>query len=178
MSTRLIETMGELARVRCQKVALTGLELEDTGQLLRHFSGTSCSDELVRGSTSRSSGNPFFVTQIAHLQSSDRGRILDNVRAVLQRRLSRLSQTAIQLLTVGSVMGREFDFRIAAAIVQPAHDRELLSALDEGLERLIVEPLPVAGENWYRFRHALVRDWCTRVSRRAAAPIGTPLFWS
>src|SRR4030095_250932 len=51
-----------------------------------------------------------------------------------------------------------FDFRIAAAIVQPAHDRDLLSALDEALERLIVEPLPGAGENWYRFRHALVRD--------------------
>ena len=48
--------------------------------------------------------------------------IPDNVRAVLQRRLSRLSEATIQLLTVGSVMGREFDFRIAAAIVQPARD--------------------------------------------------------
>jgi DNA-binding CsgD family transcriptional regulator/tetratricopeptide (TPR) repeat protein len=158
MSTRLIETMGELARVGLQKVALTGLGLEETGQLLRHLSGNSCSDELVHQIHVRTSGNPFFVTEVAHLQSSDRDVIPDNVRAVLQRRLRRLSETAIQLLTVGSVMGREFDFRIAGAILQPARDRDLLSALDEALERLIVEPLPAVGENWYRFRHALVRD--------------------
>src|SRR5262245_33841728 len=157
ISTRLIETMGELARLGLQKVAVMGLGLEETGQLLRHLSGKSCSDNLVREVHARTSGNPFFVTEVAHLQSSDRDVIPDNVRAVLQRRLSRLSDATIQLLTVGSVMGREFDFRIAAAIVQPAHDRDLLSALDEALESLIVEPLPAAGENWYRFRHALVR---------------------
>ena len=126
--------------------------------MLAHLSGNSCSDDLVRQVHARTSGNPFFVTEVAHLQSSDRDVIPDNVRAVLQRRLSRLSEATIQLLTVGSVMGREFDFRIAAAIVQPARDRDLLSALDEALERLIVEPMPAAGESWYRFRHALVRD--------------------
>jgi DNA-binding CsgD family transcriptional regulator/tetratricopeptide (TPR) repeat protein len=55
-------------------------------------------------------------------------------------------------------MGREFDFQIAEAIVQPGRDADLLAALDEALERLIVEPMPAAGESWYRFRHALVRD--------------------
>jgi DNA-binding CsgD family transcriptional regulator len=157
-STRLRETMGELARVGLQKVALTGLGLEETGQLLRHVSGQRCSDELVRQVHARTSGNPFFVTEVAHLQTSHCDVIPDNVRAVLQRRLSRLTETASQLLTVASVMGREFDFRIATAIVQPAHDGDLLSALEEALERLIIEPMPAAGENWYRFRHALVRD--------------------
>ena len=158
MSPRLLQTMGELARVGLQKVALTGLGLEETGQLLAHVSGNSCSDQLVRQVHARTSGNPFFVTEVAHLQSSDPDLIPETVRAVLHRRLSRLSESTIQLLTVGSVMGREFDFRIAAAIVQPARDADLLSALDEALERLIVEPMPPAGESWYRFRHALVRD--------------------
>ena len=158
MSRRLMETMGELARVGLQKMTLTGLGLTATGQLLTHLVGKGCSDDLVRQVHARTSGNPFFVTEIAHFQSSDRDVIPDNVRAVLQRRLSRLSEAAIQLLTVGSVMGREFDFRIAAAIVQPASDLDLLSALDEALERLLVEPVPAAGESWYRFRHALVRD--------------------
>jgi DNA-binding CsgD family transcriptional regulator/tetratricopeptide (TPR) repeat protein len=158
VSKGLMETIGELARVGLQKVVLTGLALNETAQLLTHLSGTSCPDELVRHVHARTSGNPFFVTEIAHLQSSDRDAIPDNARAVLQRRLSRLSEATIQLLTVGSVMGREFDLRIAAAIVQPAWDPDLLSALDEALERLIVEPMPAAGENWYRFRHELVRD--------------------
>jgi DNA-binding CsgD family transcriptional regulator/tetratricopeptide (TPR) repeat protein len=158
VSRSLIETMGELARVGLQKVVLEGLGLSATGQLLAHLAGKGCSDDFVREVHARTSGNPFFVTEVAHLQSSDRDVIPDNVRAVLQRRLSRLSEATTQLLTIGSVMGREFDFRIAAAIVRPARDTDLLPALDEALERLIVEPMPAGGESWYRFRHALVRD--------------------
>ena len=158
ISKRLLETMGELARVGLQKMVLTGLGLSATGQLLADLVGRGCSDRLVSHVHARTSGNPFFVTEVAHLQSSDRDVIPDNVRAVLQRRLSRLSEATIQLLTVGSVLGREFDFRIAAAIVQSAPDLDLLSALDDALERLFVEPMPGAGESWYRFRHALVRE--------------------
>ena len=158
VSRPLVQTMGELARVGLQKIVLTGLELSATGQLVAHLVGKDCSDDLVREVHARTSGNPFFVTEVVHLQSSDREVIPENVRAVLQRRLSRLSEATIQLLTAGSVMGREFDFRIAAAIVPPARDRDLLSALDEALERLFVEPMPGAGESWYRFRHSLVRD--------------------
>ena len=108
VSRPLMETMGELARVGLQKMVLTGLGLSATGQLLAHLVGRGCSDDLVREVHARTSGNPFFVTEVAHLQSSDRDVIPDNVRAVLQRRLSRLSEATIQLLTVGSVMGREF----------------------------------------------------------------------
>jgi DNA-binding CsgD family transcriptional regulator/tetratricopeptide (TPR) repeat protein len=158
VSRRLLETMGELARVGLQKVVLEGLGLTATGQLLAHLAGKGCGDDFVREVHARTSGNPFFVTEVAHLQSSDRDVIPDNVRAVLHRRLSRLSEATIQLLTVGSVLGREFDFRIAAAIVQRDRDLDPLSSLDEALERLIIEPIPAAGESWYRFRHALVRD--------------------
>ena len=108
MSRRLMETMGELARVGLQKVVLEGLGLTATGQLLAHLAGKGCSDDFVREVHARTSGNPFFVTEVAHLQSSDRDVIPDNVRAVLQRRLSRLSEATTQLLTIGSVMGREF----------------------------------------------------------------------
>jgi DNA-binding CsgD family transcriptional regulator/tetratricopeptide (TPR) repeat protein len=158
MSKHLMETMGELARVGLQKLTLTGLGLSATGQLVAHLNGSGCTDDLVRQVHARTNGNPFFVTEVVQLQSSDRDAIPENVRAVLQRRLCRLSETTIQLLTVGSVMGREFDFRIAEAIIQPVRDGDLLSALDEALERLFVEPMPGAGDGWYRFRHALVRD--------------------
>lgn len=158
MSKRLMETMGELARVGLERMVLTGLGLSATGRLLAHLVGKGCSADFVREVHARTSGNPFFVTEVAHLQASDRDVIPDNVRAILQRRLSRMSEATNQLLTIGSVMGREFDFRIAAAIVPPAPGLDPLSALDEALERLLVEPVPAAGESWYRFRHALVRD--------------------
>ena len=153
-----METMGELARVGLQKVVLTGLGLSATGQLLAHLAGKGCSDDFVRQVHARTSGNPFFVTEVAQLQPSDPDVVPENVRAVVRQRVSRLSEPTIHLLTVSSVMGPEFDFRIVAAIVQPAHDADLLSALDEALERLLIEPMPAAGESWYRFRHALVRD--------------------
>jgi ATP/maltotriose-dependent transcriptional regulator MalT len=155
---RLMETMGELARIGLQKIVLTGLGLSETGRLVADLVGDGCSDDLVRQVHAWTSGNPFFVTEVVHLRSSGREVIPDNVRAVLQRRLSRLSEATIQLLTVASVMGREFDFRIAEAIVRPADTTSILAALDEALERLFVEPMPAAGEGWYRFRHALVRD--------------------
>jgi DNA-binding CsgD family transcriptional regulator/tetratricopeptide (TPR) repeat protein len=158
VSNPLMETLGELARVGLQNIVLAGLGLTETGQLLTHVSGSSYPNDLVCRVHARTSGNPFFVSEIAHLHTSDRNAIPDSVRAVLQRRLSRLSAAAMQLLTVASVIGREFDFRSAAAIVQLTAADESLAALDETLERLIVEPMPAAGENWYRFRHELVRD--------------------
>ena len=174
MSRRLMETMGELARVGLQKVVLEGLGLIATAQLLAHLAGKGCSDEFVCEVHARTSGNPFFVSEVAHLQSSDRDVIPDNVRAVLHRRLSRLSEATIQLLTVGSVLGREFDFRIAAAIVQRDRDLDPLSSLDEALERLLMSPCRQleragigSGTRWSETR-------CTRASRRAGVHIGTP----
>ena len=154
----LMETIGELARVGLQKVVLTGLALNETARLLSHLSATSCSDQFVRQVHARTGGNPFYVTEVAQLQSSENNAIPENVRAVVRQRVSRLSEPTIQLLTVSSVLGPEFDFRIVGAIVQPRREAELLSALDEALERLLIEPLPSAGESWYRFRHLLIRD--------------------
>lgn len=158
VSSGLMETMGELARIGLRKIILPGLELSATGELVAHLTGSDCADDLVRHVHARTSGNPFFVTEVVHLDDSDRDAIPANVRAVLQRRLGRLSQAASQLLVVGAVMGREFDFHIAEAILRPTRDVDLLSALDEAMDRLFVEPIPAAGDGWYRFSHALVRD--------------------
>src|SRR4051812_43410690 len=47
-SARLVQTIGELARVGLQKLVLSGLALDDTRRLLAHVSRTECSDELAR----------------------------------------------------------------------------------------------------------------------------------
>ncbi len=154
----LTETEGELARLGLRKIVLAGLDRRATGQLLRHAAGHACPEPLVREVHERTSGNPFYITEIAQLDSADRRAIPETVRVALRRRLQRLSGEATQLLTVGAVLGREFDYRMVAAIVRARAGNDLLDAVDELLDRLLIEPVPEQSENWYRFRHALVRD--------------------
>ena len=170
VSARLVQTIGELARVGLQKLVLSGLALGDTRRLLAHLSRTEWSDELVRQVHARTSGNPFFVIEIAHLGPSEHEVVPGSVRAAIEQRLSRLSDLTRRMLVVSSVMGREFDFRLVSTMIPDAAERDLLRGLDEALERLIIEPIPGGPESCYQFRHALVRDTLyhgTSPSRRA-----------
>ncbi|TMB53715.1 MAG: hypothetical protein E6J56_12745, partial [Deltaproteobacteria bacterium] len=77
-------------------------------------------DALVSAVHEETEGNPFFVTEVVRLLASD-GRleraddvrswtfaIPQGVREVLGRRLDRLSPDCNQVLTMASVIGREF----------------------------------------------------------------------
>ena len=57
-----------------------------------------------------------------------------------------------------AVIGREFDFPLLRAALPNAGEKALLQAIDDGLQALVIEPLPSRGEEWYQFRHALIRD--------------------
>jgi DNA-binding CsgD family transcriptional regulator len=158
ISPSVRQTFGELARVGVQHLPLTGVGVQHTRQLITHVSGRKCSEELARVVHARTRGNPFFVTEIAHLQPSDGAVIPDTVRAALARRLSRFSDSTNRLLVVGSVIGQAFDFRLAGSVLHDVSEAELLVGLEEALCRRVIEPLPKRGENWYQFRHALIRD--------------------
>ena len=106
----------------------------------------------------RTAGNPFFVTELAQLQPLNAAAVPENVRSAVRERLSRLADLTRRLLVVASVMGREFEFRVVGAFMAAAGEPALLEALDEALERLVIDPVPTRGENWYQFRHALIRD--------------------
>ena len=158
ISPSVRQTFGELARVGVQHLPLTGVGVEHTRHLMAQVSGRECSAELARLVHARTRGNPFFVTEIAHLQSSDGAVIPDTVRAALARRLNRFSDSTNRLLVVGSVMGQAFDFRLVRSVLHDAAEADLLVGLEEALTRRVIEPVPKRGENWYQFRHALIRD--------------------
>ena len=125
---------------------------------MAQVSGRECSEELARLVHARTRGNPFFVTEIAHLQLSDGAVIPETVRAALARRFNRFSDCTNRLLVVGSVMGQAFDFRLIGPVLHDVSEDDLLVALEEALCRRVIEPVPKCGENWYQFRHALIRD--------------------
>jgi len=106
----------------------------------------------------RTDGNPFFVTEIARLDTRDALAIPDNVTLAISRRLTRLSGLANETLVVAAVIGREFDFPLIRAALPSVGEEALLQAMDEGLQAFVIEGLPSRGEEWYQFRHALIRD--------------------
>ena len=158
ISLSVRQTFGELARVGVQSLPLTGVGVEDTRHLIAQVSGRECPEELARLVHARTRGNPFFVTEIAHLQLSDGAVIPETVRAALARRLDRFSDCTNRLLVVGSVMGQSFDFRLVGSVLHDVSEADLLVGLEEALCRRVIEPVPKRGENWYQFRHALIRD--------------------
>ena len=154
----LAQTLGELARLGVIRIGLNGLTLDGTARLLTGLAGRRPARHVVRQVHARTDGNPFFVTEIARLVTRDPDAIPDNVRMAISRRLSRLSERANHALVVAAVIGREFDFPLLVTTLRSEGEEVLLQAIDEGLQALVIEPLPSRGEEWYQFRHALIRD--------------------
>lgn len=127
-------------------------------------------------------GNPFFVEEILkHLVEVGalyitEGRwerkdireidIPQSVREVIGRRLERLSPECVEVLTVASAIGREFEFEVLGAAIaadgEGAEERPriaaLLDLLEEGLESQLITEERVEEGVRYNFAHALVRE--------------------
>lgn len=154
----LDQALSELARLGAERIALNGLTLEGTGRLMARITRRRLTRSLVRQIHARTDGNPFFVTEIARLDTRDVLGIPENVRIAISKRINRLSESASQSLVVGAVIGREFDFPLLRAVLPGVSEETLLQALDTGLKAHVIEPLASRGRDWYQFRHALLRD--------------------
>ena len=154
----LAQTLGELARLGVARIALSGLSVRDTHQVIVGITGHRAPPEIVELVHTRTGGNPFFVTEIARLPAVDARAVPENVRAAISQRVSRLSPLANQILIIASVIGREFELRVVAAALPNAGEKRLLRAVDEALQAALIEPLQSRGDDWYHFKHALIRD--------------------
>jgi predicted ATPase len=166
----LSHTLGELTRTRrTQRILLRGLAVDDVQRYIALSAGIDPPTDLVRAVQRETEGNPFFVTEVVRLLVAE-GRLgpsatgsheswsvslPESVREVVGNRLSRLSDECNQVLSVASVIGREFSL----ALMERVTDREpdaLLDLLDEAVRAQLVEELPTVGG--YRFTHALVQE--------------------
>ncbi len=132
--------------------------------------GSSVADEVVQSVAAATEGNPFFAEEMTvHLIDSGlvvdtageavlRGDpvalgVPDRVRETLTRRLLSLPSDALDLLLVGSVIGREFDLSVAGAAAG-IDGLRLVDAADDGLLSGLVEE---TGPGRLAFSHALVQ---------------------
>ncbi len=83
--------------------------------------------------------------------------IPEGVRDAVGRRLSRLSDACNRALGDAAVLGREFPFDVLRHMCG-LEDAELLDAIEEAVDRRLVEETSSRREPTYRFAHALVRQ--------------------
>ena len=165
----LSQALGELTRGElAQRITLRGLGENDVARFIEITAGIKPPAGLVEALYRETEGNPFFVNEIVRLLVSEgrlektpHGRswsldIPESVRDVIGRRLDRLSSDCNRILSIASVVGREFGL----PVLQPLSgldEEHLLDLLDEALRARVVVEMP-ATIGRFAFSHALVRE--------------------
>ena len=115
--------------------------MSEVARLIELTASTPPSEELAAAIHRETEGNPLFVGELVRLLASE-GRleevarspwkpsIPEGVREVIGHRLRHLSNDCKRLLSVASVLGREFRLD-ALGRVSGRADEELLEVLDE-----------------------------------------------
>ena len=161
-------TVAELRREPIARlVRLGGLALSEVARCIELVVGAPPSGGLAAAIYDETEGNPLFVNELVRLLASEgrleeaasvpwRASIPQGMREVIARRLHHLSPPCKRLLSVASVLGREFRLDALNAVSERSND-ELLDLLDEARAAQVVGDLPV-GRGGLRFSHALIRD--------------------
>ena len=164
------------------RVLLRGLSEQDVIAWLTALADDDTSEEVMAGRRGlaealyrETEGNPFFISEVlTHLVEEGKlyrqdGRwtsnvsspselgIPEGVREVVGRRLSRVSETCNQMLTLASAMPGGFSWELLRDLSQE-DEASLLDALDEALDARLIHERPGSGGARYEFSHALIRQ--------------------
>jgi predicted ATPase/DNA-binding winged helix-turn-helix (wHTH) protein len=159
--------LGDLLRERGSvSIPLRGLSLEETAKFVEVATGSTPSPELSRMLLERSGGNPLYMQQLLRTEWAERALAerahalassMDLQQGLIEsicRHVDSLSEPARELLTVASVLGREFEIA-KLLIVFNLPQKDVFDRLDEAAQARVL----VKGKDGaYRFAHALVRD--------------------
>lgn len=149
-----------------RRILLRGLTEADLARYIKLTTGSDPEDSLVKAIATETEGNPFFIVETVRLLASE-GRlstartgstwsltIPQGVKEVIGRRLDLLSEECNRVLTLASVLGREFELP-AIELLASISTVTLLEALDEAVGARVLNP---ASGGRYRFAHALIRE--------------------
>ena len=174
----LTEVLASLGRERpFVRIHLAGLSPAEVTALLEAVAQEPLVDygwRLAKRLHKETDGNPFFMQEILrHLVETglvyrrdghwgwdepgiaDMG-IVEGVREVIRRRLSRLSDECNRVLTIASVMGREFELEVLQHVSELTED-QLVEAVEEAVGAAVLTEVHGSATR-YSFSHALVRQ--------------------
>ncbi|WP_189210792.1 ATP-binding protein [Actinokineospora fastidiosa] len=145
-------------------LTLTGLTVDEVGDLITLTGVDRPAPELVAEVHRRTGGNPFFVEQTARLwHGTQTGAVPPGVRDAVRRRLEALSDDTHRLLAWAAVLGREFDAALLAAATGRA---DVERRLNRAIAARLIAPV---GPGRYGFVHDLVRETLEDDQDRRAA---------
>ena len=162
----LSQALGSLIRESSfRRVQLGGLSKEDASRLVELSAGVTLAEPSLDLIHSRTEGNPLFLGELVRLVGEESIGAGDSwisslpvgVKDIIGQRLGRLSAQCNDTLTLASVIGREFDFRLLSALSDDLAEASLLELIDEALEAHVIEGLR-EGRERYQFSHALIQE--------------------
>jgi DNA-binding SARP family transcriptional activator len=173
-SKEMTDLRADLARERLMEtIVLGGLSEGEVAALIGAQTGRPPADDFVAVLHAETGGNAFFVDELIRYwidlgalpPSAGQWPTADDlvwlgtprgVTHVLGRRLASLPEPARRGLTLGALIGDEFDLAVVEA-ADAAMGASLFDAIDAGTCRGLVAELP-GRVTRYRFAHALVRQ--------------------
>jgi tetratricopeptide (TPR) repeat protein len=171
LSSALAELRRSAGFVR---VPLRGLTVDEVHRMYCLIRGQEVPWSRAEAIHRQTEGNPLFVQEVLRYlveeglvvrqggqyaltpEGADAG-IPEGLRDVVGKRLSRLSDRANQVLSVASVIGRDFRLDVLQHVVTLSED-EVIEALEEAQERAVIEERSAAGALAFRFTHAFFRQ--------------------
>jgi hypothetical protein len=160
------ESFAELIRL-ATRISLTGLSVDDVEAYLAGVTGHEASRSMSERVHTLTGGNPFFLGEVARVVAHDGlsggdagldpvGRVPDEVRTLLRRRMADLPDETVGALRVAAVIGREFHLRVLER-TSPLNVARLLEVLAEAADAGVVSEDPAIPRR-YAFVHELVRE--------------------
>ena len=156
-----------------ERIAVSGLDDNGVVALFEGIAGHEMEDEgiaLAHAVRRETDGNPFFTAEVlrhlaetgavrqedgrwaATVDLSDVG-LPESVREVVGQRMRHLGDEVQQVLTVASVIGRDFDLGLVARVAERDEDT-VLDALEEAARAAVVTEVEGRSER-FTFTHAL-----------------------
>jgi hypothetical protein len=150
------ESFAELTRV-ATRVSLQGLSVDEVEAYLAGATGAEPARALVARLHVLTGGNPFFLGEVARVVAHDpTGRVPEEIRTLLRRRMADLPDDAVEALHVAAVVGREFNLRVLERTT-PLGVGRLLDVLAEAEDAGVIAEDPAVPRR-YMFVHELVRE--------------------
>jgi class 3 adenylate cyclase len=169
----LAEVLAEMSKERAvQRLALRGLSRQEVEEQLAALAGAHPDRAVVDAVYRETAGNPFFVAEVfRHL--TEEGKVIrqdgrwrtesdvlelgipQSLKVVVGKRLEALCDDCQKMLTLASVIGRQFPFRLLLALSE-VEEEKLLDHIDEALAHHVIQEEP-SGQA-YRFASALYRQ--------------------
>jgi predicted ATPase len=156
--------LSETAR-EGRQLSLRALDEDAVKSMYVNSSGQQPSDAIVRAVHAASEGNPLFIDEAIRMLTTKGDihrpdysvgfRVPEGARGIIRSRLEGLGKEVEELLSVASVIGREFDLTLLQQVVDIEME-PLLEILSQAVSAEVLSETSALGR--YAFTHILIRE--------------------